>query len=177
MNNILDSILDGISTLKSSGFYKKYDRINGIFSSPVKLIIGLALIITAVVADTILGFSYKYNYIIAIIAVLGLFSIVNTVFSAIYKIKISYFAYMFINTVGYLLYMLVLSQYSFSLYTGLFLIIVFAALWVCNMCLMYGKGPARRILGGLLVNIFTTLAVLIGTVGIAALSVIFTEFL
>ena len=112
-------------------------------------------------------------------AVLGLFSIVNTVFSAIYKIKISYFAYMFINTAGYLLYMLVLSKYSVinGLYTGFFLIIVFAALWVCNMCLMYGKGPARRILGGLIVNIFTTLAVLIGTVGITALSVIFTEFL
>ena len=92
MNNILDSILSGISALKESGFYKKYDRINGIFSAPVKLIIGLALIITAIVIDNILGFSYKYNYIIAIMAVLGLFSIVNTVFSAIYKIKISYFA-------------------------------------------------------------------------------------
>ena len=179
MNNILDSILSGISALKESGFYNKYDRINGIFSAPVKLIIGLALIITAIVIDNILGFSYKYNYIIAIMAVLGLFSIVNTVFSAIYKIKISYFAYMFINTAGYLLYMLVLSKYSVinGLYTGFFLIIVFAALWVCNMCLMYGKGPARRSLGGLIVNIFTTLAVLIGTVGITALSVIFTEFL
>lgn len=176
MNNISDSILNGISRIKDSGFYKKYNKINGIFSNPVKTVIGILLIIAAVITDTVCDFSYNYNASVAIIMTIGLFSIVNAVFSAIYKIKISYFAYMFINIAGYLLYMVVLSQYEIigTLFTVLFMVVVFAAIWIGNMCLMHGKGPAGRILGGLLVNIFTVLSAVISIAVIIILSLVFS---
>ncbi len=174
MNDILDSILNGITRFKKSGFYKKYDSVNMIFSNPVKTLIGIIFIIAAIITDIVCGFSYNYNAAVAIIMSIGLFSLVNVVFSAIYRVGISYIAYMCINIIGYLLYMVVLSRYEYTgtLLTVLFSIIVFLAMWVGNMCLLQGKGPAGRILGGLLINIFTVISALISIVAVIVLSIV-----
>ena len=51
----------------------------------------------------------------------------------------------------------------------LFIILVFAAVWICDMYLLYGAGPRRRILGGLIVNI---VMIILTTICVSAVSAV-----
>ncbi len=154
INELLDRIVEGFESLKNNAVYKQYNRINGIFKTPVKIILGFVVIICAVIGYMVSGYSYSHDVIIASLMIFGMFNLVNAMFSAIYRIQISYIPFMLFNAVGFLLYMFVISKYETIgfMYMILFIILIFIAMWICDMCLLYGAGPRRRIAGGLIVN-------------------------
>ncbi len=171
INKMLDMLVSSAESFKKSAVYKKYDMINSVFKTPVKLIIGLAVIAVTVLVYILSGFSYSNDALIAMLVVFGMFNLVNAMFSAIYKIQISYIPFMVFNAAGFLLYMLVISKYEAigRLFMILFIILVFAAVWICDMYLLYGAGPRRRILGGLIVNI---VMIILTTICVSAVSAV-----
>lgn len=172
---MLDKLLGGIESaagsIKGSAAYKCYDRINGIFKTPVKLIIGPVVILCAILFHIFSGFAYSNDAAVALLIVFGMYNLVNAMFSAIYKIQISYIPFMVFNAAGFLLYMLVISKYEVigRLFMILFIALIFVAVWICDMYLLYGAGPKRRILGGLIVNV---VMIVLTTVCVAAVSAI-----
>lgn len=156
------------------GFSGVYEKVNDTFSNLIKVIIGLAAIAAAVIIAFVTDFSYDYNAIVSIIAEVGLLSLVNALFSKVYRISFSYPLFMIVNAIGLMLYLFVISKNESigSLFTILFSFIVFLALWVFEMCILNGAGLSRRILGGLLVNLVVIISILIAAVGMTSISVI-----
>lgn len=151
-----------------------YKKTNDKISNGIKVIIGLILIVAAVITDVAAGYANSYNDIVSIIMTAGMLSLVNALFSKIYKSPLSYILYMAGNMVGLLLYLFVISKYEIigGLYTSLFAVLVFIVCWLMEMCLISGAGLVKRILGGLLLNVVTLLATLVSTVVVVTVSVV-----
>lgn len=174
INKLLDNIVSAIGAFKGGTIYKKYDRINSVFKTPVKLIIGLCVILFTVAGYILSGFSYNHDALIVSLIVFGVFNLVNAMFSAIYKIQIPYISFIVFNALGFLLYMFIISKYEAIgiLFMVLFMVLVFIAVWICDMCLLYGAGPQRRIFGGLIVNLVTVILTTVCVFAISAVSYI-----
>lgn len=174
INKLLDRITVALDSMKDSKVYRGYDKINSVFTTPVKCAIGFVIILCTVIAYILLGFSYSYDALIASLFVLGVFNLVNAVFSAIYRIRISYIPFMIFNAAGFLMYMFVISKYELlgTLFTILFAVLVFVMMWICDMCLLYGAGPRRRILGGLIVNFVMIIMTAVCAAAVSAVSYI-----
>ena len=151
-----------------------YKKTNDKISNGIKVIIGLILIVVAVITDVAAGYANSYNDIVSIIMTAGMLSLVNALFSKIYKSPLSYILYMAGNMVGLLLYLFVISKYEIigGLYTSLFAVLVFIVCWLMEMCLISGAGLVKRIWGGLLLNVVTLLATLVSTVVVVTVSVV-----
>lgn len=151
-----------------------YKETNDKISNGIKVIIGLILIVAAVITDVAAGYANSYNDIVSIIMTAGMLSLVNALFSKIYKSPLSYILYMAGNMVGLLLYLFVISKYEIigGLYTSLFAVLVFIVCWLMEMCLISGAGLVKRIWGGLLLNVVTLLATLVSTVVVVTVSVV-----
>lgn len=141
--------------MKSNMKENVFTKINNLFGNGIKTIIGILLIAVSVVIDIAVGFSYNYNALVTILASIGFISLINAVYSKIYKIPLSYILFIVANVAGMFLYLFVISKYEVigQLFTILFSILVFLALWIFEMCILNGAGLKRRILGGLLVNV------------------------
>lgn len=158
--------------MRSNTIFNKCDeRIN----NRLRLIIGLVLIAAAVAIDVISGYKEAYNGFVAIVFATGLLSIVNIAFTNLYKNRQPYVLYMLFNIIGMLLYLYVISQYNIigGLYTFLFSVLVFIAMWITDMLVFVADSPAKRILGGLLVNAIVMIIMVMSVFAVAAISVIF----
>ena len=135
---------------------------------------GLLLIIFAVVLDVVVGYDVSYNGVVTILFTAGMLSLVNTVFAKNYKGVVQYIIYMAGNIGGLLLYLLVLSYNEVigSLYTFLFAILVFVAMWIMQMCIVRSDTPAKRILTSLLVNVIVLLVTAFAAFAVVTVSVI-----
>lgn len=153
-------------------FLNIYKKINSVFGNGVKSIIGITFIVAAVIIDVAVGYAYNYNALLAMIACFGVLSLINALFSKIYKIPFSYILFMLVNYVGLFLYLFIVSEYDAigTLFMVLFSLLVFIALWIFEICIINRAGLARRILGGLLVNVAVTISLIITVIGIVSIS-------
>ena len=70
-----------------------------LFNTKVKLTVGIAAMVIAVIIGLVTGFSYDSNGAMSIIFAIGLISLMNIFVSKIYKTDISYPVYMLGNIV------------------------------------------------------------------------------
>ena len=94
--NILDQVTDKILAHMDS---KRESYINRIFPIWVRVIIGVLLLVGAGVFDYMVGFSYTQNHIVVVLVVFVVFSLINALFSSIYKISFSYPIFMIGNII------------------------------------------------------------------------------
>ncbi len=149
-------------------------KVDKIFSNRIKVVIGLVVMLVATAIDFLVGFAFGYNALVSLVAVLGLLSLTNAMFSKIFKQNIGYIEFMAANILGFAMYLYVVSMSGSlgTLFTVAFAVLVFILMWVCEMLLLKGAAPARRILGGLLINVVALLFTAIGIGVVSAVSVI-----
>lgn len=145
-----------------------------IFNTRNKAIIGIAAILISITIGVITGFSYDSNGIMSIITAVGVLSLVNILISKIYKSNISYCLYMGGNVAGFVLalYVMSVSESIGGLYTILFLILIFLAMWVYEIYLINVDGMFKRIIGACIANIIVTVSVVISVLVVISVSVI-----
>lgn len=139
-----------------------------------RAIVGIVLVFVAVIVDVAAGYEESYNGIVTIILTAGLLSLVNTAFTKNYNGVVQYVIYMASNIGGLLLYLLVLSYNEVigSLYTCLFAILVFVAMWIVQMSIVKSDTPVKRILTSLLVNVIVLLVTAFAAFAVVTVSVI-----
>lgn len=145
-----------------------------IFTTKIQLIIGIVAIAVTVAAGIITGCSYESSTIMSGFACIGTLSLLCPLFSKINKKAISYILYMVGNIAGALAYLFVISKYEQigQLYMILFLIVVFLALFIYDICIVSNESVGKRVVNAIIMNVIVHICVAIAVAAVLAVSVI-----
>lgn len=159
---------------KNTGIKSIFNKIDAKITNPVRLILGIAFLVIAAAVDAFNNFADSANSIVLFITTAALLSFVNVIFVKAFKIRLNYVFFMIANFAGIVAFLYVISKYNVvgSLYTVLFCVLVFMAMWIIEMCLFDSSSIGKRILGSLLVN-----AVVVLAIGVAAVLVVTVSFI
>ncbi len=142
--------------------------IENMFTKTVRVVIGIIFIVVSAIVDIVGDYTYEYNTTVTILAIIGVLSIVSAILS------VRYMPYMFLNIIGYMTGLFVISKNDLlgDLFTVLFLIIIFLAMWVIEMLISKKETPTGKIIGSLLANIVSIVLAFVVTIIIVFISVV-----
>ena len=145
-----------------------------IFNGKVKIIIGVVAIAITFVIGLITKFSYSSNAVMTIIMSVAMLTFANMLISKIFKLNISYILYMLGNIVGIFIAMFILSKSEAmsSIYTIMFLVIMFVVLWIYHMCIMDMEGVGKRVFASFAGTVCSVIFVALGTFIVITISVV-----
>lgn len=140
----------------------------------IQLLIGAAAVVAAIVTGIITGCSYESSTIMSAFACLGILSILCPLFSKINKKPVSYILYMAGNIVAVLIYLFVISKYEQigSLYMSLFLVVVFLAVFMYDICIVNNDSVGKRVIYAFVMNLISHIGLAVALATVLTVSII-----